>query len=60
MTAYMPNPPNPDVDPQHIHIQPMPGFNPTLNQCIQSNYGTIVQTVPQTVVFIGSCPACHV
>ncbi|CAG2181477.1 unnamed protein product [Oppiella nova] len=70
--SYMPNPCNPSTIPpnppnvaiagQHVYQQPMPVFPPmTANaDAFQSNYGTIVQTVPQTIIFIGSCPACRV
>ena len=60
----MPNTSNAGVnsEPHPIYCQPMPAFTPINNtsDMFRSNYGTIVQTGPQTVIFIGSCPACRV
>ncbi|CAG2118113.1 unnamed protein product [Medioppia subpectinata] len=70
--SYLPNPHNPSNAPNplivanidssghNIYSQPMPGFGANSGQSYPTNYGTIVQTVPQTIIFIGSCPACRV
>ena len=67
LTAFMPNGANSAInsEPNPIYFQPMPamtGFNPmtTPSDPYRTNYGAIIQTAPQTVIFIGSCPACRV
>jgi len=45
----------PNVQP----MQPFSGLNPNTN-AFQSSYGSFVESVPQQIIVIGTCPACRV